>query len=326
MFRASERFLRAAVRALLGPRHTWNLSTQAERLYADLPARLRDASSRTAGAGESCEEQPVFLFSAGWRSGSTLLQRMMMEHNRDILLWGEPFAHANIHDHLVNHFRGFTPDWPPDSFFLSRKKTSSISDTWTANLYPDVECLFEAHRSFYRCLFAEPAARAGWRNWGFKEVALTIEHAAYFRVLYPKCKIVLLYRHPYDAYHSYRDVGLTWSLIWPRFVTTPYEFGRHWARMTRGFLEGHQRVGAFLIRYEDLDDPAAVERLQTYLGWPVPRSSEMRRIRTSGQAFNKGESTAKPRRETVPAPERLLLHLATRKVLRDAAYADDAER
>lgn len=199
MLRACERFLRNTVRALLGPRHTWDLTAQGERLYADLPARLRDASSRLAGAKEAGDEQPVFLLSAGWRSGSTLLQRMLMEHNQDILLWGEPFGHANLHDNLVNHFRCFTADWPPDSFFLSKKKTSDISDTWTANLYPDVERLFEAHRSFYRCLFAEPAARAGRRNWGLKEVALTIDHAAYFRALYPKCKIVLLYRHPHDA-------------------------------------------------------------------------------------------------------------------------------
>jgi hypothetical protein len=271
---------------------------------------------------ELADEQPVFLLSAGWRSGSTLLQRMIMEHNQDILLWGEPFGHANIHDNLANHFRSFTADWPPDSFFFSKHRTNDISDTWTANLYPDVERLFEAHRRFYRCLFAEPAAQAGRRNWGFKEVALTIDHAAYLRALYPKCKIVLLYRHPHDAYTSYRDVGLTWSLIWPRFVTTPYAFGRHWANMTRGFLEGHERVGAALIRYEDLDDLTAVKRLETYLGWPIPRSSEMRRIRTSGQAFSIGQPTGRAPRETLPAAERLLLNLATRKVLANAGYSD----
>lgn len=318
--------LKAWIRALLGPRHTWDLSRQDQRLCSDLPARLRDASARVPRAGDSSDEQPVFIFSAGWRSGSTLLQRMLMEHNEDILLWGEPFAHANMHDHLAHHFRCFTSDWPPDSFFLSKKKAGNISDTWAANLYPDIERLFEAHRSFYRCLFAEPAAQAGRRNWGFKEVALTIDHAAYFRALFPKCKIVLLYRHPHDAYISYRDVGLTWSLIWPRYITTPYEFGHHWAEMTRGYLEGHQRVGAFLIRYEDLDDRTAVERLQAYLGWPVPRSSEMRRIRTSGQADGNGQSTGKSRHEPLPAAERILLNLAVRKVLRNAGYGDDGVR
>lgn len=326
MLRACERFLRNTMRALLGPRHTWDLSAEAKRLYSDLPARLQDALARAPGAGNSSDEQPVFLFSAGWRSGSTLLQRMLMEHNEGILMWGEPFAHANIHDNLLNHFRCFTPEWPPDSFFLSKRSTNNISDTWAANLYPDVECLFDAHRSFYRSLFAEPAARAGWRNWGFKAVRLTIEHAAYFRALFPKCKIVLLYRHPHDAYLSYRDVGLTWALIWPRFITTPYEFGHHWARMTRGFLEGYQHVGAYLIRYEDLDDPAAIEGLQTYLGWPVPRSSQMRRIRTSGQMSADSQSAENVQLEPLPAAERIMLHLATREVLGKAGYVRDGAR
>lgn len=95
---------------------------------------------------------------------------------------------------------------------------------------------------------------------------------------------------------------LTWSLIWPRFVTTPYEFGRHWANMTRGFLEGYARVGAVLIRYEDLDELTAVKRLEAYLGWPIPRSSEMRRIRTSGQALPIGQTTGKFREKRYRRP------------------------
>ncbi len=36
-----------------------------------------------------CDEHPVFILSAGWRSGSTMLQRMLM---RECFIWGEPLA------------------------------------------------------------------------------------------------------------------------------------------------------------------------------------------------------------------------------------------
>ena len=37
------------------------------------------------------EKGPVFLFSAGWRSGSTLLQRLIT-HGGEVMMWGEPFG------------------------------------------------------------------------------------------------------------------------------------------------------------------------------------------------------------------------------------------
>lgn len=317
MLKMPDRALRSTVRALLGPRHTWGLSARAARLSADLPARLDDALARIPASPGPADEQPVFLFSAGWRSGSTLLQRMMMEHNKDILIWGEPFAHCNIHDNLLNQLRAFTRQWPQDDFFLSKMEISKISDAWTANLYPDVDCLFDAHRSFYRRLFHEPAARMGCNRWGFKEVRLTIDHARYLRALYPNCKIIFLYRNPLDAYLSYCDWGLVWARNWPTFISTPYAFGRSWAELTRGYLDGHAGVNALLIRYEDLDDSAAVERLQSYLGWHISRSSEMQRI-----ARVKGSLPTTPhlRHETLPKIDRILLTLATRNVLRDAGY------
>ncbi len=35
------------------------------------------------------DERPIFILSAGWRSGSTLIQRLIMSKER-ILIWGEP--------------------------------------------------------------------------------------------------------------------------------------------------------------------------------------------------------------------------------------------
>jgi hypothetical protein len=310
-------YLKNVVRATLGPRYTWRLGSQTRREAADLRARLDQAIERICAETRMDEDQPVFVLSAGWRSGSTLLQRMIMENQRDLLMWGEPFPHCNIHDGLVNQFRAFTSLWPPSPYFLSGMELKDPSDTWVANLYPDVDDLLRAHRSFHRTLFAEPAHRAGWKRWGLKEVRFTIDHATYLRLLYPKCKIILLYRNPYDAYLSYSHWNVTVFRTWPdRFVSTPYAFGRNWTELTRGFLQGHEKVDALLIKYEDLDDPGVVARIQSYLGWPVPRSSEMRRI----QEPDYSRVARKPRRKSLPVAERALLHLAVRSVIRDAGY------
>ncbi len=319
----SNQLLRRSLRALLGPRYTWGLASRTRSLTSDLPARLHDALGRISEAALVEEERPVFVLSAGWRCGSTLLQRMIMENRKDLLLWGEPFPHSNIHDGLVNQLRAFTLEWPPSPYFLSAIKLKDPSDTWVANLYPDVDDLVRAHRSFYSTLFAEPARKAGCTHWGLKEVRLTIDHATYLRFLYPKCKIVLLYRNPYDAYLSYSHWNVTVFGTWPdRFVATPYAFGRHWAELTRGYLEGHKRVDALLIRYEDLDNPEAVGRLQAHLGWSVPRSSQMRLIREPDYS----RAARKPRRKSLLAAERALLSLATRGVRRDAGYGDEEHR
>jgi hypothetical protein len=312
-------FLKNIVRATAGPRYTWRLTSQTRREAADFPARLHEALGWISAEARADDEQPVFVLSAGWRSGSTLLQRMIMENRKDLLMWGEPLPHCNIHDGLVNQFRAFTTCWPPRPYFLSGMKLNEPSDTWVANLYPDIDDLLKAHRSFHRTLFAEPAYKAGWKSWGLKEVRFTIDHATYLRLLYPQCKIVLLYRNPYEAYLSYSHWNVTVFRTWPhRFVSTPYAFGRNWAELTRGYLEGHERVGALLIKYEDLDSAGTAQRLQSYLGWPVPRSSEMRRIREPDYS----KAAKRPKRTSLRATERAMLKLATRSILRDAGYGD----
>jgi hypothetical protein len=314
-------FLKNFVRATLGPRYTWRLASHTRREAADLRARIGQALSWVSAETRADEEQPVFVLSAGWRSGSTLLQRMIMENRRDLLMWGEPLPHCNIHDGLVNQFRAFTAQWPPRPYFLSGMRLADPSDTWVANLYPDIDDLLKAHRAFHRTLFAEPAHRAGWKSWGLKEVRFTIDHATYLRFIYPKCKIILLYRNPYDAYLSYSHWNATVFRTWPdRSVSTPYAFGRNWAELTRGYLEGYESVGALLIRYEDLDNPEAVGRIQAYLGWPVPRSSEMRQIREPTYS----KAARRPKRKSLRATERIMLNMATRPVFSAAGYGEHA--
>lgn len=57
-------------------------------------------------------ENPVFILSAGWRSGSTLLHRMIMADEK-VMIWGEPYAHSNIKN---NNFTG-----KPSAFYALRE-------------------------------------------------------------------------------------------------------------------------------------------------------------------------------------------------------------
>ena len=304
--------LKTLLRALFGPVGSWHLKDHSRRASADLQACLQEALARVSPETRECGEQPIFLLSAGWRSGSTLLQRMLMEHNQDVILWGEPFDHCNIHETMASQFRAFTAQWPFERFFLSARQHRNLSDEWVANLYPDVDYLLNAHRRFFDGLFGEPARATGRTRWGLKEVRLTIDHAMYFRALYPKCKIVFLCRNPHDAYLSYRRVEAGWFRRWPdHLVNTAYAYGRHWAETTRGFVAGQEQVNGLMIRYEDLDNPADVARLSNYLGWPVSRSSSLQRRDFTKQG-GKGVK--------LPRLDRAILDLATGQTRKDAGY------
>lgn len=304
--------LKILIRALFGPVGTWNLKKNSYRTSADMAARLQDTLARTSPATRDCDEQPIFLLSAGWRSGSTLLQRMLMENNRDVIIWGEPFDHCNIPDCMASQFRAFTSQWPFESFFLSKRRHKDLSDEWVANLYPDVDYLLNAHRRFFDGIFGQPARAIGRTGWGLKEVRLTIEHAMYFRALYPRCKIVFLYRNPHDAYLSYRRVEAGWFRRWPDdLIKTAYAYGRHWSETTRGFIEGHRKVNGVLIRYEDLDSPRDVERLSEYLGWPVSRSSSLQR---------RDLTQRRPESAKLPRLDKAILNFATGQTRKDAGY------
>ena len=54
----------------------WDLQGLSEALDSDAP-----------------ENRPVFVLAAGWRSGSTLLQRLVMSSG-ETLVWGEPYDRA----------------------------------------------------------------------------------------------------------------------------------------------------------------------------------------------------------------------------------------
>lgn len=211
--------------------------------------------------------EPIFLLSAGWRSGSTLLQRLIMSDKR-VLIWGEPYDECGPIQAMADTLKAFRPGWPPAEYYYDGTPPDQLSGKWVANLFPAPAALWQAHRQFHEALFDAPATQSGAVRWGIKEVRLGIEHARYLRWLYPNARFVLLYRNPLDAYRSYCRYGRSWYNIFPNQpVFTPTAFGAHWRRMIEGYLEGAESLGAMLVRYEDLIGPKPpLAALDDYLG------------------------------------------------------------
>jgi hypothetical protein len=214
------------------------------------------------------EDDPIFVLSAGWRSGSTMLQRLIV---RSCFLWGEPFGHSALIDSLAGPIRCFQDRWPEAHHFYRGADAEELSRRFIANLYPPIQDLLRAHQEYFHRLFAEPARRAGASRWGFKEVRLGVDHATYLRWLYPRSKFLLLIRDPYDAWKSYAAraaKGWKWYLRWPDQPVTARSFAEHWRDLTTSFLDGHGKVDGLVVRYERLKR-GEYAPIEEYLGFPL---------------------------------------------------------
>ena len=235
---------------------------------------------------ENDGESPIFLLSAGWRAGSTLLQRLIMSDPK-VLLWGEPYDECGIIQALAHTLKAFRSGWPPKDYYFSGSKPAS--GDWVANFFPVPAHLQQGHRAFFEKTFAEPAKLAGAERWGIKEVRLNVEHAHYLRWVYPNAKFLFLYRNPLDAYQSYCRYGRSWYDTWPdKPVFTPTAFGRHWRSLTGSFLKGEKTLGALVVRYEELVQEGGnlLQRIEQYLDIKMDRSVLGSKV---GSSLRKGE-------------------------------------
>jgi Sulfotransferase family len=238
---------------------------------------LNNISLRWPELKSNCDSSPVFIFSAGWRSGSTLLQRLVMSSG-SIIVWGEPYGRAGLIDNLSRSIASITDNYPNTQWFIDeilsdRTSSSDLAGEWIANLYPEIHYLLESHTAFLLNLFEKPAQARGIDRWGLKEVRLTIDNAIYLKWLFPKAKFLFLYRNPYNCYASFQ--GFYWYKRWPiEPVYTPEQFGAHWKNLLEGYIAGCHKVDGMLIKYEDLcNENFDFAELEKYLELKLNKST-----------------------------------------------------
>jgi len=236
-------------------RQLWQWA-QCKRVTLPSVEQLVETLSHLSGAIDDRTDtaEPIFVLSTGLRTGSTLLQRVLVTDPR-LLLWGEPFGDMA----LISRFAEMLCS--ASKFSMSQEHCIrdnfdplSMATSWIANLYPPGDDFRLALRSFFDRWLAEPARQRGFARWGFKEVRLGATEATLLSWLYPRAKFLFLSRHPYDSYRSLSDAG--WHHVFDRFpdirIDSAAGFARHWNRLATSWSELPAGFPCWRIKYEDL--------------------------------------------------------------------------
>jgi hypothetical protein len=218
---------------------------------------------------------PIFLFSAGWRSGSTLLQRMLTA-TEAVLIWGEAGGaldnfsdamerYAQMLGHGNKMFRHGPGGHGDDQFQEFRQSGKDGVHKWVACLNPPMTVFEEAMRALFERVYELPARELGYANWGIKEVQSGLETARFLHRLYPEAKFVFLVRNPVDCLISIKRRN--WLGHHGNAEPLAY-YTRHWARLAGEF---RQAEFGFRVRYEDLLNSRQVfDDLAAYLDLTLP--------------------------------------------------------
>jgi hypothetical protein len=203
---------------------------------------------------------PVFIFAASWRTGSTLLQRIV-NASGEIFIWGEPTflpEAAKLFSRVDGHFN--KSQW-------NRKSGRRPGvGKWVPIISPQPERAKTAMRAFFETLYQEETRRFGARRWGFKEVrANATAHMKLLGSLWPNAKFLFLVRDPYDMYRSVKGKPFHANFESPMVPV------KIWRDNVNAFLSDTNAGAALLIHYEQLaavkrGDDGLLHRIADYLG------------------------------------------------------------
>lgn len=217
--------------------------------------QLANTEPDQSAAARYDEEDPIFLLATGWRTGSTLMQRVLVTDS-SLILWGEPHGRMGFLSRLGDLLASFDRVIAPDEVILKAKADMMLSGEWIANLYPPTSVIRQALQSMVYDWLAQPAKELGYTRWGMKEVRLGYAEAALLLWLFPEAKFVVITRDPYDSYRSAMQLGTLWER-WPdRRVDNAYTYGRLWNRLALSWKSAATDFPMRLYRLEDVTNAA----------------------------------------------------------------------
>ena len=192
-------------------------------------------------------ENPIFIFSASWRTGSTLLQRVF-NSTGNVLIWGEP-QHLNQSRKLYTDFNNYfeSAKWQYNAI-----EKEGINMAWTPILSPKTDYLLPAFKALYDNLYMQAAKDMGFVRWGFKEVRIhAFETALWFKEMYPNAKFIFHYRNPFDMFESVIKTDFYSSFQDPYFPI------RTWKNNIANVFRNtdSNEIDFFHVKHEDLINP-----------------------------------------------------------------------
>jgi hypothetical protein len=226
------------------------------------------ASDRPREERPATTPDPVFVLAGGGRTGSTLLQRLLLS-TREVLVWGE--HEGAFVEHLAAiEARVAARNRVEGAGALGRFLANGHND-WVANMLPDATGFRSGARAYFEASLGEQARQLGFPRWGVKEIRYGLEAGLFLHALYPNARFIVLIRHPAACLRSIK--GTSW--YGKDYGADPRAFTSTWARLTRELVELKSRVAqAALVKYEELtaaDTSAVVARIAAVSGVAVER-------------------------------------------------------
>ena len=274
----------------------------------NLPNSLDFLATKIDSSDDEVEcDRPIFLLASGWRTGSTLLQRLICS-SKEVMMWGEPFGDRIPVCRMASMVDGFNPN---DGHLRYEVENFSedFSSQWIANMNPGLNSMRNAHLAFFETLLAVPAVREGYDRWGAKFVRVSGYHAFYLKWLYPNARFVFLIRHPLASFESYK--GKKWYTLKPSHRVSSFRtFLNHWKFIVSSFLQVRSSLGALVLKYEDIiQDGHAISQIEEYLQIEIDRTQLKRKI---------GSRAGK---KNISGLDKLLLFLTNRRLCKEMNYS-----
>jgi hypothetical protein len=217
---------------------------------------------------------PVFIFSACWRTGSTLLQRILNASD-DIMIWGEP----GYLEHIRKTYELLARHQDAQKNMWENIGRIGFSRAWTPTLAPRDIYPARSMRSFFSDLYRESAkaCKPHCTRWGFKEVRKNaVRNAAFLARIFPEAKFIFHLRHPFECFESILGGNLHKNFDDPLDAMIVYRDNlADFLALDELAAEGKAGFPYKLVKHEDITGPEGADVLGDlfdFIGVAMPGS------------------------------------------------------